>query len=173
MTIINLRAVLTALGGTRPASGEVRFVRWDSRGPAVLIDGETVSFPADLVIPIVDGELAEPADIPATDGRFAWRVRIQVANPAIVMPPVYVAVPSSGPVDFEDLVRVDPATLEPSGDAVTAWLAAIAEVTALRDEVRERSITAHVSPLDPRCLRISYPAYLSPRPHAVRVPIGA
>ena len=86
-------------------------------------DGQDyVVLPATFVGPAV-GEIT----VAATGPGWCWRVLEAVTggDPS----PRYLVVPDvEGPLDYGDLVEVDPATLEPAAEPTEAWLAALGSV---------------------------------------------
>jgi hypothetical protein len=145
VTLINLRGFIDALPAPVPASGAiVKLQRWAGRAPAVLLDGPAVTFPAQVQIDA--GNLSAAIDVPPTDGRYCIRWTI-VARGIANLRPIYryTAIPAGGPVDFADLIDVDPMTFQPSAGATAAWLAALIEVAQLADEAAERAAAAGTS----------------------------
>jgi len=72
-------------------------------------------FQATLVAGVVDVELA-----PNGPG-WAWRIDECITGLSVRT--IYVNVPATGPVNYADLVHVDPATLNPAPAASPAWAA--------------------------------------------------
>jgi hypothetical protein len=146
VTLINLRGLIDALPAPAPIdSATVRIQRWAGHAPAVLIDGPGITFPANVAVTISDGTPDETIDVPATDGRYC--IRWQITAPIRGARPVYryTSIPVAGPVDFADLIDVDPNTFEPSGTATAAWIAALREVAQLAAEVAEDAADAGTS----------------------------
>ena len=121
MTLVRFLLTRPSPGGPNvPASGAVSFTPTRSR---VVTGGE-------LVLPVPFHEKIGPLgvlDVPldATSLEWAWRVDRHVNGVLDVTE--YVTVPDVAEIDFTDLVRVDPATLEPSTDPEAAWWTAAAQ----------------------------------------------
>ena len=103
----------TADGTRVPVVGRLRFRATRSRVIVGSPDEEVL--PVAFSAPLVDG-LADVV-LPETGPSWAWEVTLHGESG---WGPVYVAVPAGVECDWPDLVRVDPATLEPecagSGD---------------------------------------------------------
>lgn len=140
MTVINVTAALTALGGATPVTSgriTVEYLRGTRGEPAARRDGAEVLLPAPVVATIADGVTTTPLDVPPTDGTCYARIWVEARAPRdgcyLELPSV--AIPATGPVDIADLVAVDPASYEPITTVVTAWELAVAEVADMRMEV--------------------------------------
>jgi hypothetical protein len=87
---------------------------------------------AELVLPVPLDTVLTPeplvVDITPTGQQWCWRVDYRVSGYRNATE--YVAVPMSGPVNFADLARVDPATLEPTAAPAPAWYAYVDNVVA-------------------------------------------
>ncbi|MBZ4486279.1 pyocin knob domain-containing protein [Microbacterium sp. cx-55] len=146
MTLINLRGLIDALPAPAPIdAATVRIQRWSGHAPAVIIDGPGVTFPANVAVTIASGLPDETIDVPPTDGRYC--IRWTITAPLRGLAPVYryTSIPPAGPVDFADLIDVDPTTFAPSGTATAAWLATLREVAQLADEVATDAAAAGTS----------------------------
>lgn len=78
-----------------------------------------ISFPAEIG---ENGRTDVPLDPTGPD--WCWEIRPRIQG--LSSDPVYVAVPDvPGPLDWTDLVRVDPSTLEPTAEPEAAWWAAL------------------------------------------------
>lgn len=113
MPVVEITNLETILGAPGPISrGHVQVVYWAGTGPYVAVSGGDVIFPAPIVVEIVDGALVAVLDLVPTND--ACCVRIEVwsydTNQRIR---VFRAIPASGPVDFGDLVAVDPTSFAP------------------------------------------------------------
>jgi hypothetical protein len=127
---------LTA-SGKAPAEETVWFKPTVLRSDA---DGITVddAFPVELV----DG-VGTANDVPTTDLNWAYRVQIG-DNDRRGSWSWYVHVPEGdGPVNFEDLPRIDPKTMTPVNDPDPAWVAAV--TAAVSDSVAEAVPTTMVA----------------------------
>ena len=135
MTTIRLRSLIDALPAPVPADTIIRAQRWAGHEPVVLLDGDAVTFPENVAVPLTGS-----IDVPATDGRYC--IRWTLNSPARGIRPLirYTSIPTGGPVDFADLVDVDPATFEPSDDVAAAWEAAVDDVSRIYDETRQISV---------------------------------
>ncbi|WP_442575856.1 hypothetical protein ACSBPH_01515 [Microbacterium sp. F51-2R] len=113
MTVINLTALERLLEAPGPiAEGEVTVDYWAGRGPVTVVDGADVVFPSRIRVGIVDGVLVAPLDVPGTGGVACARVRVaSKKGPAVTR---FVEIPDVGPVDFGDLVVVDPVSFAPT-----------------------------------------------------------
>lgn len=77
---------------------------------------EHVVLPAPVMVDLTDG--VAQLDVDATGAGWAWRVVERVASGGIR----YVQVPdAAGPVEYVDLVDVDPTTLDPAASPDAAW----------------------------------------------------
>lgn len=122
MTVIRLDALATALGDPfeAPINGKVTALAWRGRAPVVRLDGPTVTFPDDLVVRIEDGTPARELDLEPTTGDWCWRLDLDSFDPShqVVR---YVVVPASGPVDWADLVDIDPESYTPEAEPELGW----------------------------------------------------
>jgi hypothetical protein len=102
MTVVNIKVQVPGNGADVPAAGSLR---WEPTARSVGPDGALVlddSFLAPLALgeAVVD---VEPA---------VWRVsEFFLGHPAKYK---YLSVPSEGPVNYTDLLEVDPVTLDPA-----------------------------------------------------------
>jgi len=147
MTVVNVTAALTALGGSEPVTSgriTVEYLRGANGEPATRAVGAAVTLPAPIVIAIVDGSPAEPVDVPPTDGTCYARIWVECRVPRdagfLELPAV--AIPATGPVDITALVAVDPASFEPVTTVVTAWQLAVDQVADIRDVVTSKTAQA-------------------------------
>ena len=102
MTVVNIKVQVPGNGADVPAAGSLRWEptarRTGPDGALILVDSFTT--------PLVLGEAA--ADVDAG----AWRVsELFVGHPVKYK---YLSVPAEGPVNYTDLIEVDPGTLEPA-----------------------------------------------------------
>lgn len=140
MTVINVTAALTALGGATPVTSgriTVEYLRGTRGEPAARREGAEVLLPAPVVATIADGVTTTPLDVPPTDGTCYARIWVEARAPRdggyLELPAV--AIPATGPVDIADLVAVDPASYEPITSVVTAWELAVGHVDGVRSAV--------------------------------------
>lgn len=120
MTLINLQALQVRLGGLVGTDATLQLQCWADDGAAVRVSGADVIFPVLETVKLAAGVPAKPIDYPATLGTCCVKVTVRAGAFLLER---YVAVPEAGPVDFDDLVDVDPSTFAPSVAAVTAWQA--------------------------------------------------
>lgn len=132
MTVITVSLLASALGVPTVADGWFRATQWSGRHPAVRLEADRVIVADTGKVRIVDGVPAETIELEPTDGTFCWKILVSTTAPTARIER-YVTVPASGPVEFEDLVDVDPSTFVPSAATLTAWEAAIDEVQAIAD----------------------------------------
>ncbi|AYN58856.1 tail protein [Arthrobacter phage Richie] len=104
MTIVNIKVQVQANVAEVPAEGTVR---WEPSARRVGPDGALilpVGFPVDLV----NGEAV--VDVEPSTNVWAWRV----TEAFVGRPPRrrLLAVPTEGPVNYTDLLEVDPGTLD-------------------------------------------------------------
>ena len=87
--------------------------------------------PTDVVLPsafTVQLTASEPAPVVELEAGWVWVGRESIAQSGIIR---HVLVPASTEViDWADLADVDPATLEPSPEALAGWTAAVQTVEA-------------------------------------------
>ncbi|MEX8058566.1 hypothetical protein [Microbacterium sp. 16-032] len=147
MTVVNVTAALTALGGSEPVTSgriTVEYLRGKDGEPATRAVGAAVTLPAPIVIAIVDGSPTEPVDVPPTDGTCYARIWVECRVPRdagfLELPAV--AIPAMGPVDITALVAVDPASFEPVTTVVTAWQLAVDQVAVMQADVTAKSVQA-------------------------------
>ena len=104
MTVVNISVQVPGNGFPAAAEG---VVRWQPTSRRIGADGALI-LPAPFAVPLVAGVASVNVD-PSTDA-WAWRVTEffegQFPKTKIV------AVPEAGPVDYTDLLEVDPATLD-------------------------------------------------------------
>lgn len=117
MTTILIEAnVLGPMGSVPPGvSVSVSAVPFSgSRRP--FRNGDAITFPADVSVSAVSS-----FDLPPSGDFWCWRVEVRYLSWKLTR---YVRVPDGEPVKWWSLIDVDPETLEPSGDNVSAWEAA-------------------------------------------------
>lgn len=153
MTVVNVTAALTALGGSEPVTSgriTVEYLRGKNGEPATRADGAAVTLPAPIVIAIVDGSPVAPVDVPPTDGTCYARIWVECRVPrdAGILELPAVAIPAMGPVDITALVAVDPASFEPVTTVVAAWQLAVGQVAAMQTDVTAKSAQAVLAAAD-------------------------
>jgi hypothetical protein len=117
MTVVNVTALRTLLGSPGPIPrGSVIVDYWAGSSPYTAVDGDTVTFPATITVPIVDGELEEPLELEPTGGLCCARVMVLAPGRSITR---FVEIPDVGPVDFGDLPVVDPVAFVPVAPTAT------------------------------------------------------
>lgn len=170
MTLVNISLLETILGGFGPVtSGKIRVTYWAGSAPYLGVVDEEVRFPSTITVDAAGGHAS--VDLVPTGGVCCVRWEITDARNRMLIR--HTTIPDVPVVAFGDLVDVDPLTFEPSDAGRAAWEATLAEVQTLAGQVAANTITATISPDDPRLLRISYPAFASPRPGVVRIPLEA
>lgn len=120
MTAINLRALQVRLGGLTSTDATVQLQCWAEDGPVVRVSGPDVIVPAIETVRLTAGVPAAPIDYPPTLGTCCVKITVRAGAFSIER---FVAIPEVGPVDFDDLVDVDPATFSPSSTSISAWQA--------------------------------------------------
>ncbi|WP_293782627.1 hypothetical protein [uncultured Aeromicrobium sp.] len=114
-------------GGRANAVGSLRFMPSRRR-----IEGDVVVVQAQFVVEIPREVPSFTVDLAPTGPGWCWQITEAAGRRTLVR---HVAVPDSDiPVQYVDLIDVDPATLEPSEPAVPAWEAAVQSVRDLRDD---------------------------------------
>lgn len=108
-----------ASGVDAPAVGRVDFTPTRRR----MVD-DSVVLPAPFEAVLVDGVAV--VDLAATGPGWCWRVVERVPRGTSR----YVVVPEVGPVGYEDLTDVDPATLAPDPPGVPGWVAALPDAVS-------------------------------------------
>lgn len=104
MTVVNINVKVPANGAEVPAVGSLR---WEPSGRRIGADG-TLVLPSGFSAPLIDGVAVVQVE-PSTQ-LWAWAVtEFFVGQPARRR---LLAVPPTGPVNYTDLVEVDPSTLE-------------------------------------------------------------
>lgn len=128
MTVITVNALETLLGGAAFAERAYIKVQYRMAGnkPSAIVDGAEVTLARDIPVDILDGVPAEPLDFPPTVEDVTYAVvtvgSYKAGTPRVVR---NVIIPDEGPVDFGDLVQVDPESFEPvaAGSTVAQQLA--------------------------------------------------
>ena len=112
MTVINLTELQRLLGAPGPVkSGHVEAVYWAGDRPYTKVDGQTITFPAPVGLPIVDGAPASPIDLEPTGEDCCVRWSIRGGN--YQLPVRFTSIPDAEAVDFGDLPIVDPTLFAP------------------------------------------------------------
>jgi len=120
MTAINVRALQVRLGGLTSTDATVQLQCWAGDAPVVRVSGADVIVPVIETVRLAAGVPAAAIDYPPTLGTCCVKITVRAGAFLIER---FVAIPEVGPVDFDDLVDVDPATFAPSVENVTAWQA--------------------------------------------------
>lgn len=104
MTVVNIEVQVPGNGSLASGQGSLR---WAPTGRRVGDDGALI-LPASFSVDLVDGSAT--VDVEPSTTLWAWAVREVFAGE----PPRrrYFAVPAEGPVNYTDLVEVDPVTLD-------------------------------------------------------------
>lgn len=104
MTVVNIKVTASVSGADVPAKGELR---WEPSRRRVGADGALV-LPKGFRAELVAGETT--VDVEPSTNAWAWIVtEFFVGQPAKRR---LLSVPASGPVNYTDLLEVDPATLD-------------------------------------------------------------
>lgn len=106
MTVVNIQVHVPANGSLVPAAGSMRWEPSTRRTGA----GGALVLPAGFPIQLVMGAASVDLD-PSTD-QWSWCVtELFVGQPSRRR---YLTVPATGPVNYTDLIEVDPISLEPA-----------------------------------------------------------
>jgi len=176
MPVLDVAATLRALGGDEPLPTGVMQVRYLTAPTvlAVTVEGAEARFSPVIEINITDGSPIVTVDVPATDERCYAVVTIDPTSGRTAGR--YTSGPVAIPADAEtlaDLIPVDPATYQPSTDAVAAWTLIRDEVVGIRDEIESLAVTVAPDPDNPDLLILTYPAFmLAPDGTSIVLPIG-
>ncbi len=139
MPQILLTSLADALGGPVPVGAKLTATATRARSA-----GDTVVANRPVKVDLSGGVPETPLLLDATGPGWCWHLRLTFADSGIVVVR-WVSVPSDGPVEWADLVDVDPATLLPSESAVAAWTAAVGQVAAILADTavaRDGAVTA-------------------------------
>lgn len=98
--------------------------------PAWSVAAEGVRVP-EVVTAVTGADGRVSLDLDPCDAVAGWCWRISERSTRQQRDARYVLVPTAGPVDDDDLVAVDPATLAPVADPEPAWWVALAQHTYL------------------------------------------
>jgi hypothetical protein len=104
VTVVNIKVQAPANGGEIPAQGSLR---WEPSGRRVGADGSLI-LPAGFPVTLTAGEAS--VDVEPSTELWVWRVTefFDGQFPRTR----HLAVPAEGPVNYTDLLEVDPATLD-------------------------------------------------------------
>lgn len=106
MTVVNIQVVTPLSGALAPAAGSML---WEPSSRRIGADGALI-LPAGFRAQLVLGAASVDLD-PSTD-LWSWCVtELFVGQPSRRR---YLTVPETGPVNYTDLIEVDPLTLEPA-----------------------------------------------------------
>lgn len=151
MTVVNLTALETLLEQAGPITrGEVTATYWAGRKPFVNVAGAAVTFPAPIVVSIVDGVPSASLDMVPTGDVSCVKWEIRSFGGGRAPEPRYTLIPGTGPVNFGDLERVDPTTLTPldptppTAQEVLAEAAAALGAAADAEAARAAAVQAKV-----------------------------
>lgn len=104
MTVVNINVKVPVNGSELPAEGALR---WAPSGRRIGTDGSLV-LPSGFYIDLVGG--AAVVDVEPSDGLWAWGVTEIFTGQRLKRR--FFAVPAEGPVNYTDLIEVDPVTLD-------------------------------------------------------------
>ena len=106
MTVVNVSVNVPVNGALVPAAGSMR---WEPSSRRIGPDGALI-LPASFPVQLALGTASVDLD-PSTD-QWSWCVtELFVGQPSRRR---YVTVPAAGPVNYTDLIEVDPISLEPA-----------------------------------------------------------
>jgi len=98
--------------------------------------GDAIVLPVAFTVPVPEG--VTTVELAATGTDWCWRIEELTGARATR----YVAVPDvAGPIGYEDLVDVDPATLDPAAEPEAAWTLAQAALAARVTALEEGAVT--------------------------------
>ena len=97
---------------------------------------DSVVLPSAFTVPLVAG--AALVDLAPTGPDWCWEISERVRDAATR----HVAVPPDGPIGYEDLVDVDPATLDPIAEPEAAWWGALTDYRELTTTARDEAQAA-------------------------------
>lgn len=100
------------------------YLRW--KPTMTHVTGEGVTVPSPFTVPLVNGYAS--VDVQATGPGWVWSVTFRVLGIKHVTR--YYLVPATGTFDIEDLVEVDPATLDPTATPDPGWYAYLDAIAA-------------------------------------------
>jgi hypothetical protein len=104
MTVVNIKVQVPVNGALVPAEGSLR---WEPSGRRIGVDGALI-LPKGFPVQLVTGE----ADVDVDPSGDLWVWSVTEFFDGQVPRRRYFAVPESGPVNYTDLVEMDPATLD-------------------------------------------------------------
>ena len=113
MTQILLTTLADALGGAVPADATLTATATRPR-----TDGDTVTDNTPVTVQLTDGVPAEAVELDPSGPDWCWHLRLQMPAGRIDR---WVVVPAVGPVEWGDLVDIDPGTLSPVATPEPAW----------------------------------------------------
>lgn len=118
MTLVRTLRTMPSSDGTRdPASGI--FIWTPTKRRIVLGSPDEVVEPIGFAVELKDGYFE--IDVAPTDANWVWRVDEKVNG--LRSKTVYVTVPEVGPVDYTDLVTVNPTSFAPNALPPDIWYA--------------------------------------------------
>jgi hypothetical protein len=119
MTTVNIKLFVPSDDGNVPASGYIEF-----KPTAKQEVPQGVVIPSAFTVELDENGEAV-VELAQTNAYFAWRIREKLPNGE----DYYVSVGIDSPVNYKDLVRLDPSTLEPFPN-IAAWEAVLDEINA-------------------------------------------
>ncbi len=112
MTQILLRTLRDVVGGVGPANGRVKATYWAGNRAASTVDGSSVVASETFETMFVNGKAIRPINLEPTDSTKCVKWEISFGSQARLVR--YTTIPNSNtPVEFNDLVIVDPDTYLP------------------------------------------------------------
>lgn len=138
MTIIQFKfAVPSKTGEDVPQGGWIECK--PTRKRIITGDPDTIILPDSFIVQVPESGLLGQ-DLAATGSGWCWELTL--SGFGVPKWTEYVVVPDAGPVDFTDLVRVDPATLEPTAAPDPLWWAELEAAKALASDVELARVDA-------------------------------
>lgn len=117
MPVITLIALVDTLGGTLPARARLTATASRAR-----VDGATLTLPKRVTVDIIAGLPSVPLDLAPSANDWGWALSlVDLVNPGLGVDRFVIVPDVAGPIDWGDLVDVDPASLDPTADPEAAW----------------------------------------------------
>lgn len=136
MPVINVRSLADALGGPTVVNATISATMYgfvdDRQTPAIRIAGENITFPAAVTVELVAGEPVVDLALDRAPAGFWWKiVASSVTDGRRGALKIDVLLPGgSGPFDFDDLLIIDPNTMNLVEQPPAAWWVALEDLQA-------------------------------------------
>jgi hypothetical protein len=134
MAVINLVGLADVFGGTAPTKIRFRATPRRAGKPAIRVSDAEITFPSNVDAHYEDGVWSELLDLAPLPADCYWRLTVLDIEGGLELGR-NVVVPHVGPINFEDLVDVDPTSGEPSLEALAGWEAATTEIAGYASTV--------------------------------------